>query len=411
MATIVTLSSSEMDEDGFIFQTITDGSTEGHRHWKPGTSGPEAAWTKGCPDDIPTHSVVSTALTALEERTWRNPIHASAYSVRRRLEQMRVNVENNDTATSTPGTTSTGGIDFASLVPPVRRVEDVTLHGAPWMDVFDYALAKQVTVLFEGETGEGKTFLGEQWSARKGWPVIKVSGNAGASPEKFLGYDIIKDGNVVPQLGLIPQALLRGECTIILDELGFFPPEMLTPLYPVLDNSKMLTLEFGGGISIPVPDTVLIIATNNPGYEGVFAENHALRRRFQVRVNHSLPDSVVRALIPQVGVREMAVKLREAFRNEQVTQWLPLPTVQEFTAFAEQFGVDFAVENLITLYVDEGDRSVVRQTVETFKGNLENDFKPKPKRHTPKSASDPEVKLDAEAEADAIVTDDPFAGL
>lgn len=405
MSIIVTLSSSEADADGYVDQVITDSKVTGHRRWKPGTSGPEAAWEKGEPETSPSHLIVSTQLTALEERTWRGPLHNSAYSVRRRLEEMRLN---GAAATSNTSLGGSSGIDFQALVPAIRKVEDVLIHGQPAFDVFDYALVEQMPVLIEGETGEGKTFLAEQWSARKGWPVIKLSGNAGASPEKFLGYDIIKDGSVIPQLGLIPQALLRGQCTIIMDELGFFPPEMLTPMYPVLDNSKLLTLEFGGGISIPVPDTVLIVSTNNPGYEGVFADNYALRRRFQIRVTHMLPDDVIRKLIPQKGVRELAVKLRESFRNEQVSQWTPLPTIQEFVKFATRFNVDFACDNLVTLYVEEADRAIAREAIRTLRSNLDADFAPKIEMtpwETSEEGDSPSIKVGEDA------ADSPFAGL
>lgn len=387
--TTVTLTSSAASETGEIRQTITDGKIMGHRVWVPGTAGPEAGWTEGAPpadSGFDSHIVVRTVLApgSLEQRAWRGPLHSSAYSVRRRLEVMRKEQEAALEGTPMAAATSSrgaaapaqhGGIDFNLLIPKKKRYVKVKWKGIDAFRVLDRQCDKQGTVLIEGETGEGKTFTIEQWAAAKGKPVIKVSGNAGANPDKYLGYDIIQNGSVVPQLGLIPQALLRGDCVILLDELGFFPPEMLTPLYPVLDGSRLLTLEFGGGISIPVPDDVLISATNNPGYEGVFAENHALRRRFTFREHHELPDSVIRRLITQPSVRSFAKDLRTSFKNEKIGQWLPLPTVLEFVEFAKDFGVDFAVDNLITLYVDESDRAVARQAFKTVEANLKDDFR------------------------------------
>ena len=407
----VTLSSSGLDDDGFIRQTITDGKKTGHRLWKPGTTGPAAAWTDGpAPWDDETHLIVRTVLTPVERKTWRGPTHTAAYSVRNRLEEMRQSGEQPADVDSPLGEVVDvlSGLDFSALVPAKKKCEKVTFHGQPAFDVLDTAAAKQRTVLVEGETGEGKTFVPEQWAALHGWPVVKVSGNAGASPEKFLGYDVIRNGSVVPQFGLIPQALQyaldhpESGVVLLLDEYGFFPPEMLTPLFPVLDGSRLLTLEFGGGITLPVAPNVLIVGTNNPGYEGVFAENHALRRRWQYRIQHSLPEAVIKKMVPQAGVREAAMKLRTAFQNEQVSQWLPLPTILEFVEFAEDHGVQFAMDNLVGLYLDRADRQVARDTLETLRSNIEADFRP---------ADESAPAAEDAAEAEAVADQNIFQGL
>lgn len=154
-----------------------------------------------------------------------------------------------------------------------------TLH------LIDGILAADHQLLF-GPTGVGKTSLVLQIAARIKQPVVRVNLNGQVSVSDLVGsIGLSKDGTVWND-GALPRAMRNGYW-LVLDEIDFGPPDVLSLLYPVLEAKPRLCLKEHNGEVVEAHPNFRVFATGNSiggDRDGVYAGtqpiNAALLNRF-----------------------------------------------------------------------------------------------------------------------------------
>jgi MoxR-like ATPase len=154
-----------------------------------------------------------------------------------------------------------------------------TLH------VIDGILARDHQLLF-GPTGVGKTSLVLQIAARIKQPVVRVNLNGQISVSDLVGsIGLCKDGTIWND-GALPRAMRNGYW-LVLDEIDFGPPDVLSLLYPVLESKPRLCLKEHNGEVVEAHPNFRVFATGNSiggdrdgHYAGTQPINAALLNRF-----------------------------------------------------------------------------------------------------------------------------------
>jgi MoxR-like ATPase len=151
--------------------------------------------------------------------------------------------------------------------------------------VIDGILAGDHQLLF-GPTGVGKTSLVLQIAARIRQPVVRVNLNGQVSVSDLVGsIGLNKDGTIWND-GALPRAMRNGYW-LVLDEIDFGPPDVLSLLYPVLEATPRLCLKEHNGEVVEAHPNFRVFATGNSiggdregHYAGTQPINAALLNRF-----------------------------------------------------------------------------------------------------------------------------------
>lgn len=192
-------------------------------------------------------------------------------------------------------------------------------------DVIDSIHAKE-NVLLTGGTGVGKTTHIEQLAAQIGQPILRINFNGETRMSDLIGKMNVLGGETRWVDGVLPMAMRLGYW-LLLDELDFADPAVLSLLHPVLEDRPTLTLkENSGEIIRPHPDFRLFATANSIGamsdrsssYTGVNVMNEAFLDRWQVLFVQNLPQKeemkVVKGEVP--GLRARWIKKIVMFANE-----------------------------------------------------------------------------------------------
>lgn len=156
-------------------------------------------------------------------------------------------------------------------------------------DIID-AVNHAEPLLLTGGTGVGKTSHILQLGARVHQPVLRINFNGETRLSDLIGKVTVVDGSTVWADGVLPQAMRRG-WWLLLDELDFAEPAVLSLLHPVLEEQPTLTLkEHGGEVIVPHPSFRLFATANSIGamqersgsYAGTMTMNDAFLDRWQV---------------------------------------------------------------------------------------------------------------------------------
>lgn len=174
-------------------------------------------------------------------------------------------------------------------------------------DVIDSMIQRQSVVL-TGGTGVGKTSHVCELFARMNRPLLRINFNGETRMSDLVGKVQVIDGETRWLDGVLPMAMRRG-WGLLLDELDFADPSVLSLLHPVLEENPILVLkENGGEILKPHPDFRLFATANSIGamqdrssaYAGTNTMNQAFLDRLQV------------LLVPSLSEKEEARVLRDA---------------------------------------------------------------------------------------------------
>jgi cobaltochelatase CobS len=196
-------------------------------------------------------------------------------------------------------------------------------------------------ILLVGETGTGKTSLINQIGARCNQPVIRQNLNGQTTISDFVGFWTAKNGSMEWIDGVLPLAMRKG-FWIILDEIDFAEPHILSVLNSVLEENGVLTLkEKGHEIVEPHPNFRIFATANTIGcmqhrraaYQGTNIMNQAFLDRWHCYKIDYLPseqeEQVLTETIKMKYGKTMSKKLtsrivsvanmiRKAFDEEEI---------------------------------------------------------------------------------------------
>lgn len=169
-------------------------------------------------------------------------------------------------------------------------------------------------VLLTGEAGTGKTSMITQLAARTNQPVLRVNLNGETRMADFIGrMNVVngEKGSITEWVdGILPTAMRHGYW-LILDEVDFAQPEILSLLHPVLEPNGTLVVKENKGEEIkPHPNFRLFGTANSIGsmahrgdtYSGTQTMNEAFMDRWHIITVPSMDDKtevkVLRERVP-----------------------------------------------------------------------------------------------------------------
>ena len=241
-------------------------------------------------------------------------------------------------------------------------------------DILHWARGHNRNVLLYGPTGPGKTTCALAYAAQEGMRVAMVNGSAALEPAHYLGREFIgADGIPFWQDGIVTDVVRNGGM-IILDEAGFIPSKIITPLFPLLQyGTRHLTLLEHKGETIKAHPDLLIVATMNPHYAGNQSLNEALRNRYTIQLEWGYDDAVERQLIPFQSLLDLAKSIRAREAREEINTPTPTNALTEFVEVATGLGMDFACINFINRYEDD-EKEAVKMALDTARDNIVADL-------------------------------------
>lgn len=186
--------------------------------------------------------------------------------------------------------------------------------------IFEHAYKQKLPLLLKGPTGCGKSRLVEHMAARLGQPLISVAANEDTSSIDLVGRYLIEGGQTRWQDGPVTRAVRNGGFLYI-DEFAEARADVIVVLHPLSDHRRALFVERHNEELI-APDSFMLIASYNPGYQHSLKElKPSTRQRFvTVRLGYPEAASEVKILVGETGVDEkiarrlvkLAGKIREA---------------------------------------------------------------------------------------------------
>jgi MoxR-like ATPase len=162
-------------------------------------------------------------------------------------------------------------------------------------DVIDSVIQGQ-NVILTGGTGVGKTTHITQLANRINQPLLRINFNGETRMSDLVGKVHVIAGETRWMDGVLPMAMRNG-WWLLLDELDFAEPAVLSLLHPVLEEESVLVLkENSGEIIHPHPSFRLFATANSIGamseraatFTGTNDMNEAFLDRWQVILVNNL---------------------------------------------------------------------------------------------------------------------------
>jgi cobaltochelatase CobS len=173
---------------------------------------------------------------------------------------------------------------------PLVPKKDSNYRFQPFVSSVIDSLNGKENVLLTGGTGVGKTSCIEQLAAECNTPLIRINLNGETRLSDFIGKVHVLKGETHWVDGVLPMAMKHGYW-LLLDELDFADPAILSLLHPVLEDNPCLVLKENHGEVVRPHKNFRIIATANSigamsdkagNYSGTNHMNEAFLDRWQV---------------------------------------------------------------------------------------------------------------------------------
>ncbi len=145
--------------------------------------------------------------------------------------------------------------------------------------IFEMAYREKLPVLLKGPTGCGKSRLVEYMAHKLDRPLISVAANEDTSAVDLVGRYLIEGGQTVWQDGPVTRAMRQGGMLYV-DEFAEARADVVVVLHPLSDHRRTLYIDRHDE-EITAPDTFMLVASYNPGYQHSLKEvKPSTRQRF-----------------------------------------------------------------------------------------------------------------------------------
>ena len=238
----------------------------------------------------------------------------------------------------------------AALIPDERiagaYISRTLEGGVRDLDLFAAAMQEKENICLAGPTGSAKTMSARAFAAACGLPFYAIPVNGALDPGAIWGKTRLANGAT---FFTESDALLVGQYggVLCVDEMNMAHARILAALFAVLDMRRLITLTDDGGRLVKLADSLLVIATLNPGYEGTARLNHALKNRFSVNVPWDYLPEVERQLVASASLLAFAEGVREL---PDVRTPTPTNALMGFELWHARFGLAFATANFLGRY-------------------------------------------------------------
>lgn len=255
---------------------------------------------------------------------------------------------------------------LAHLIPPITKADEYVsrmIHGVRDIDLLRYAKQAQMSTLFVGDTGAGKTSLIQAYAATERLPLVVIECRDGIDPNTFFGQWVpTEDGKFRWVESDLVQVFRYGG-VVDLAECNFMRPKISATFHSALRDRQVSVLERGGEV-IHLHSDVQFVGDYNDGasYTGTFDLNPAFKNRFALKVPFDYDRGVEGQLVSMPILLEVADKLRERRKDGDIDTPVSTNMLIEFETFAIDISQDFAVENFIASF-NEDEKPAVREVM------------------------------------------------
>ena len=155
-------------------------------------------------------------------------------------------------------------------------------------ELFELAHANRLPLLLKGPTGCGKTRFVEHMAARMGQPLHTVACHDDLSAADLIGRYLLKGGETVWVDGPLTRAVRTGGICY-LDEVVEARKDVTVVLHPLTDSRRTLMIDRTGE-ELQAPDSFMLIASYNPGYQSVLKKLKPSTRQRFLSIAFDFPD-------------------------------------------------------------------------------------------------------------------------
>ena len=244
------------------------------------------------------------------------------------------------------------------------------------VQMFEWAMDNNQSVLLQGHTGTGKTSLSKNYAFKKKQYYTRII-LSNATIEDIVGHFVLTNGCTNWVDGAVIQAMRYGHL-LVLDEVNSASPEILFVLNSLLDDDKQIALTMNGGEIVKAHPDFRVVACINPtelsGYSGTKEMNEAFLDKFVVNISLEYDEKIEKKILENMEVSEEDIfkiqrfirKLREAFENGKLTTPISTRTIKNLVALRK-----IGAEDMILNRFKVNERTTVNDALKIeLKGSL-----------------------------------------
>jgi nitric oxide reductase NorQ protein len=157
------------------------------------------------------------------------------------------------------------------------------------VEIFENCYKEKLPFLLKGPTGTGKSRFVEYMAAKLDKPFYTVLCHEETSATDLIGRYIIKGAETVWLDGPMSLAIKEG-AILYLDEIAEARPDIIVAIHSLTDHRRTLFVDKTGE-TVKAPDSFMLVASYNPGYQKGFKELKPSTRQRFVAYEFSYPSA------------------------------------------------------------------------------------------------------------------------